>query len=147
MFAEDFGEIGLRQFGRTTLSQGIPYAVVFPSRPRRLGTSANRSTRSLDFRAEAYRSRGIVALVRTPTSTETFGGRQENAGGVFGHPSRQYLLAELRCAALRARLWQADIEAVGIALKGKLITPEQALELLHDCDALLLVEARGEAAQ
>ena len=42
--------------------------------------------------------------------------------GVFGHPSRQYLLAELRCAALRARLWQADIEAVGIALKGKLVT-------------------------
>jgi hypothetical protein len=89
MFAKDFGEIGLRQFGRTALSQGIPYAVVFPSRPRRLGTSANRSARSLDFRAEAYRSRGIVALVRTPTSTETFGGRQENAGGVFGHPSRQ----------------------------------------------------------
>src|SRR5712671_6451966 len=70
MFAKDFGEIGLRQFGRTALSQGIPYAVVFPSRPRRLGTSANRSARSLDFRAEAYRSRGIVALVPTPTSTE-----------------------------------------------------------------------------
>jgi hypothetical protein len=31
---------------------------------------------------------------------------------------RDYLLAELRCAALRARLWQADIEAVGLALKG-----------------------------
>jgi hypothetical protein len=29
----------------------------------------------------------------------------------------------------RATLWQADIEAVGVALKGKLITPEQALEL------------------
>ena len=61
--------------------------------------------------------------------------------------SAKYLLAELRCAALRARLWQADIEAIGVALKGNLITPEQALELLHDCDALLLVEARGEAAQ
>jgi hypothetical protein len=61
--------------------------------------------------------------------------------------SAKYLLAELRCAALRARLWQADIEAIGVALKGNLITPEQALELLHDCDALLLVEACGEAAQ
>jgi hypothetical protein len=50
-----------------------------------------------------------------------------------------YLLAELRCASLRARLWQADIEAVGLALKGGLIEPEQALELLSDCDALHLV--------
>jgi hypothetical protein len=32
--------------------------------------------------------------------------------------SAEYLLAELRCAALRARLWQADIEAVGVALRG-----------------------------
>jgi hypothetical protein len=52
---------------------------------------------------------------------------------------RDYLLQELRCAALRARLWQADIEAVGLALKGGLIDPEQALELLADCDALHLI--------
>jgi hypothetical protein len=51
----------------------------------------------------------------------------------------EYLLAELRCAVLRARLWQADIEAVGLALRCELIEPEQALELLHDCDALYLV--------
>lgn len=60
---------------------------------------------------------------------------------------RQYLLAELRCASLRARLRQADIDAVGLALKGGLIDPEQALELLHDCDALHLVGAvRKDAA-
>jgi hypothetical protein len=47
----------------------------------------------------------------------------------------------LRCAALRARLWQLDIDAVGIALNGSLITLEQALELLHDCDALHFVGA------
>jgi hypothetical protein len=57
---------------------------------------------------------------------------------------RAYLLQELRCAALRARLWQADIEAVGLALKGHLISPEQALELLSDCDALWLVGAPPE---
>ena len=68
------------------------------------------------------------------------------AGGSAAVVSAEYLLAELRCAVLRAQLWQADIEAVGVALKGKLITPEQALELLHDCDALLLVGAREEAA-
>jgi hypothetical protein len=52
----------------------------------------------------------------------------------------EYLVAELRAASLRARLAQADIEAVGLALKGGLIAPEQALELLSDCDALVYVE-------
>jgi hypothetical protein len=57
-----------------------------------------------------------------------------------------YLLAELRCAVLRARLWAADIEAVGLALKGGLITPDQAVEILADCNCLHLVGAvRAEA--
>jgi hypothetical protein len=51
----------------------------------------------------------------------------------------KYLLAELRCASLRARLWQADIDAVGMALKAGLVEPEQALELLADCDCLQLI--------
>ena len=55
-----------------------------------------------------------------------------------------YLVAELRCASLRARLWVADIDAIAIALKAGLIHPEQALELLHDCDALHLVGAVRE---
>jgi hypothetical protein len=59
---------------------------------------------------------------------------------------RDYLLAELRCAALRARLWQADIDAVGLALKSGLIEPEQALELLADCDCLQLVSPKAESA-
>jgi len=40
----------------------------------------------------------------------------------------EYLLAELRCASLRARLQQADIDAVGMALKAGLVEPDQALE-------------------
>jgi hypothetical protein len=55
---------------------------------------------------------------------------------------RDYLMAELRCASLRARLWQADIDAVGMALKAGLIEPEQALELLDDCDCLALIGIR-----
>jgi hypothetical protein len=50
-----------------------------------------------------------------------------------------YLLAELRCAALRARLMVSDIEAISIALKAGLISPEHALEYLDDCDLLRLV--------
>jgi hypothetical protein len=59
---------------------------------------------------------------------------------------RDYLLAELRCASLRARLAQADIDAVGLALRGGLIEPEQALELLADCDCLLLISPKAEGA-
>jgi hypothetical protein len=56
---------------------------------------------------------------------------------------REYLLAELRAAALRARLLQADIDAVGLALKAGLIEAEQALELLADCDCLRLIGIGG----
>jgi hypothetical protein len=59
---------------------------------------------------------------------------------------RDYLLGELRCAVLRARLWEADITAVALALKAGLVEPEQALELLADCDALHLVGAVREEA-
>ena len=58
---------------------------------------------------------------------------------------RDYLLAELRCASLRARLQQADIDSVGMALGAGLIEPEQALELLADCELLQLVGIREEA--
>jgi hypothetical protein len=51
----------------------------------------------------------------------------------------EYLLAEFRCASLRARILQADIEAVGLALKGGIISADQALALLDDCDALRIV--------
>ena len=50
-----------------------------------------------------------------------------------------YLLKELRCASLRARLLQSDIDAIGLALKGGLISPDQAVEHLHDVDVLRLL--------
>jgi hypothetical protein len=57
---------------------------------------------------------------------------------------REYLLAELRAAALRARLWQVDIDAVGLALKAGLISPDQAVEHLSDCGLLRLLAVREE---
>jgi hypothetical protein len=59
-------------------------------------------------------------------------------------PPVEYLLAELRCAALRARLWQSDIDAIGLALKAGLISPDQAVEHLADCGVLPLVGLREE---
>jgi predicted RNA-binding protein associated with RNAse of E/G family len=58
----------------------------------------------------------------------------------------EYLLAELRCAFLRARLWQVDIDAVGMALKAGWISPEQAVEALADCNCLQLIEPKEPAA-
>jgi hypothetical protein len=57
-----------------------------------------------------------------------------------------YVLAELRCAALRARLIAADIDAIGIALKSGLIDAERAIKELADCGALSLVALHGEDA-
>jgi len=50
-----------------------------------------------------------------------------------------YLLSEMRCGSLRARLLQLDIEAIGLALKGGPISADQAVVLLDDCDVLRLV--------
>jgi hypothetical protein len=52
----------------------------------------------------------------------------------------EYLLAELRCAALRARLAACDIDAIGIALRAGMIDPHTALEWLHDCAALSYIQ-------
>jgi hypothetical protein len=49
---------------------------------------------------------------------------------------RAYLLAELRCAFLRARLLQNDIAAIGLALKAGFIDSANAIEHLADCGAL-----------
>jgi hypothetical protein len=67
-----------------------------------------------------------------------------NAARQSEAPSVEYLLAELRCAALRARLWQSDIDAVGLALKGGFISPDQAVEHLADCGVLRLLGLREE---
>jgi hypothetical protein len=46
--------------------------------------------------------------------------------------SKSFALARLRVAFLRASLIRQDIRAVGLALAGDLITPEQALDRFDD---------------
>jgi hypothetical protein len=48
---------------------------------------------------------------------------------------RAYLLAEFRCAALRAKLAANDLVALGLALKGGVITPYQAIMHIEKTDA------------
>jgi hypothetical protein len=52
-----------------------------------------------------------------------------------GTAVRAYVLSELRCAALRARLAVVDIDTIGIALNARMIEPEDALEWLADAGA------------
>jgi hypothetical protein len=49
---------------------------------------------------------------------------------------RDYILAEFRCALIKAKLAQLDIEAVGCALKHHFITPEQAVAQFWDSEAV-----------
>jgi hypothetical protein len=61
-------------------------------------------------------------------------------------PTRiDYLLQELRCASMRARLCAGDIDAVGMALKVGLVTPEEAIEMLEDCPALQFIQPETPA--
>jgi hypothetical protein len=46
--------------------------------------------------------------------------------------TREYVLAELRSLWLRAKIIQIDLHAIGIALKGGLISPGQAVELIDE---------------
>lgn len=44
--------------------------------------------------------------------------------------SKEYLLGELRCASLRARLVGAEIDAIGTAVKDEVVSPEEALLMI-----------------
>jgi hypothetical protein len=57
----------------------------------------------------------------------------------------EYLLAELRCAALRARLAACDIDAIGIALRAGMIDAETALKWLHDSNVLSYLQPTENA--
>jgi hypothetical protein len=59
----------------------------------------------------------------------------------------EYLLLELRCASLRACLLQSNFDAIGLALKAGLISPDEAVEHLADCGVLRLVGLREERGQ
>ena len=61
---------------------------------------------------------------------------------------REYVLAEFRCALIRAKLAQLDIEAVASALKFGVISAEQAVAMFWDSEAVQFLGLElGEVAQ
>ena len=47
-----------------------------------------------------------------------------------------FVLAQLRCGALRARHLACEVDAIGIALRGGMIPPDTAVAWLRDCGVL-----------
>ena len=57
---------------------------------------------------------------------------------------REFLLVALRAATVRARLIQADLETVGVALKAGLIGSETAVAWIREAGLLWMVGALPE---
>ena len=58
---------------------------------------------------------------------------------------KEFLLTALRAAALRARTMEADINTIGVALKGDLIGPDTAVRWIMEAGLLPIVGAIPEA--
>ena len=49
---------------------------------------------------------------------------------------REYVLAELRAAHTRARLYVNEIETIGVALRGGFVTTDIAVQMLWEANTL-----------
>jgi hypothetical protein len=49
---------------------------------------------------------------------------------------REFLLSALRAASLRAKVFESEINTIGVALKSNMVTPEQAVKWIKDIGAL-----------
>ena len=58
---------------------------------------------------------------------------------------KEFLLAALRAASTRARLMEADLTTIGIALKGGLIGPDTAVRWIMEGGLLHMVGALPES--
>ena len=52
-----------------------------------------------------------------------------------------FLLAEIRCASLRARLAVADLESIEVALRGKFITVADAIDWAGELGVCLIASS------
>jgi hypothetical protein len=61
---------------------------------------------------------------------------------------KDYVLAEFRCAIVKGRLALLDLEAVALALKAGFVTPEQAVAMFWNSQAVqfLGLDLEAEAA-
>jgi hypothetical protein len=51
-------------------------------------------------------------------------------------PSREYLLAALRCGRTRLSLLRLELDEIGVLLTNNAITPQQAVDWLYNINAI-----------
>ncbi len=90
---------------------------------------------------------GYTGAQLLPAKNETDAARHED-------PKRYHLLAAMRCASVRLYLAKLDVDSIGTALKGGLISTDEAFGWLAEIGALPLIDtvlggndASEEAAQ
>jgi hypothetical protein len=66
------------------------------------------------------------------TPTRDVATRSRDGNGTF----RDFVLAQLKCAGLRARLMTAEIDSIGVALRGDFIDTDDAIAWLNECGGL-----------
>jgi hypothetical protein len=59
---------------------------------------------------------------------------------------RDFVLAELKCAALRSRLVTAELDSIEVALRGNFISTDDAIVWLDDCGGLQFVSTPRQTA-
>jgi hypothetical protein len=90
-----------------------------------LPIDAGRPASAATVREPQRDDRAGSAIFNSPTTTTDPAATAHN-----NHSA--YLLQQLRCAALRARLLACEIDRVGVALRAGWIDADVALEWLHD---------------
>jgi hypothetical protein len=71
-------------------------------------------------------------------------GQETKPNAPVGHNEtavRDHLLAAMRVSSIRLLLTKLDLDSIGTALKGGLISTDQALDWLADVGALSLIDA------
>jgi hypothetical protein len=61
-------------------------------------------------------------------------------------PQKEFLLAALRAASLRAKMYEVEINSIGVALKGGLITGEDAISWMREIGAMHMLAMVAESA-
>jgi hypothetical protein len=60
--------------------------------------------------------------------------------GLLMADEKEFVLASLRVGSLRCKAWDAEITCVGVALRGNLIEPDQAIKWVNDMGLMFLIE-------
>lgn len=53
---------------------------------------------------------------------------------------KEFLLSALRAATLRCKMWEAEINTIGVALRYDMVGPDMAVKMMRDVNLLWMIE-------